>query len=387
MKRTHICLLSEQPAPNICPVLDKAIGATDVVFVVTEQMRERASWLREVLKDRRPDIRVREIMATDPYKDIDAIQGAIENEIKSIKAASAGEVFVNATGGTKPMAIGAHMAAFLNDVPAFYVHDDRVEWLNQPGSVQRPSQELGEQIRLGEFLLAHGLRMRGVQSIPSASRAEELIDELLAKPSAYATGMRALNFHASQAERSLKADLGSRTNGHQHLQAVLDKFQEHEFLDATRDRITFPDEASRFFCAGGWLEQHVMNVCRQIRGRHGGKFNDLQESVKVEYISARSKTVPNEIDVAALYDNRLHVIECKTRVFHDDVATETLYKLATLKRELGGIRARGLLVSYQPVEPRHRERAALLDVQLVAGDELRELPSKLERWLQAGKTS
>ncbi|AMX03647.1 Card1-like endonuclease domain-containing protein [Microbulbifer thermotolerans] len=91
----------------------------------------------------------------------------------------------------------------------------------------------------------------------------------------------------------------------------------------------------------------------------------------------------NELDLALLYDNRLHIIECKTRHYNaeEEDAAEALYKLATLVRQLGGIRARAMLVSHYPLNKADRRRAEVLDIQVVDGRNVRDFRSRLCQWL------
>lgn len=382
---THICLLSEQPTPNVCPLLDRTLRANEVVFVVSPQQKDKLRHLEPVLA--RHQIRINELPIEQPYAGVEAIQQAIETEIQRQRRLGR-TVFVNATGGTKPMSIAAHMAAFNHDASVFYVHDDRVEWLYQPSGAPRASLELEERMKLPDFLQAHGIEYcKAGMNVPPG--ADALLQDLLGSPRAYAQGIRALNYHAARAQGTLRSPLDAGHQDHAALQATLDKFAEHDLLEARRGAIAFASEEARFFCAGGWLEHHALRTLSDMRGELGRKLNDLQGSVQVKSLEKRSAPVRNEIDVAVLYNNRLHIIECKTRVFDDKgqpanadgAATDALYKLATLKRELGGIRAQAMLLSYQPVQPWHRERAKLLDIELVAADELRALPSRLKAWL------
>lgn len=203
---THICLLSEQPVPNICPLLDPTMHANEAVFVVSEQQRPRLEWLRMVLHGRQ--IKVSELPIADAYGDVDAIQTLIEQEISRQRERGA-EVLVNVTGGTKPMSIGAHMAAFNTDAPAFYVHNDAVAWLHLPAGDKRAAVDLDERLKLRSFLLAYGIKVvdSGAPALPPG--AEQITKALLENPKKYVRGIRALNYHANKAEHRLRVEVGS----------------------------------------------------------------------------------------------------------------------------------------------------------------------------------
>ena len=99
----------------------------------------------------------------------------------------------------------------------------------------------------------------------------------------------------------------------------------------------------------------------------------------------RGEEVPNEIDVACLAENRLYLVECKTRSWRPEgssgAGADALYRLDTLGDLLGGLQARAMLVSYRNLEPHDRRRAADLDIRVCAGSRLLELPTELRKWL------
>lgn len=89
----------------------------------------------------------------------------------------------------------------------------------------------------------------------------------------------------------------------------------------------------------------------------------------------------NELDVAFLARNRLHIVECKTRSFRArDSAAEAVYKLDALTA-LGGLNTRPLLLSYRPLVDGDRQRARDLNIRTVVGSALAGLEAELLRWI------
>jgi hypothetical protein len=89
----------------------------------------------------------------------------------------------------------------------------------------------------------------------------------------------------------------------------------------------------------------------------------------------------NELDVAFLARNRLHIVECKTRSFRErHSAAEAVYKLDALSA-LGGLNTRGMLVSYRPLSDGDRQRAADLRIRTVVGSAVANLRDELLRWI------
>ncbi len=100
----------------------------------------------------------------------------------------------------------------------------------------------------------------------------------------------------------------------------------------------------------------------------------------------RNDTIPNELDVAFLADNRLYIIECKTTRFDKGgpraaKGADILYKLDTLTDLLGGLQARSMVVSYQQFRAHDRQRAADLHIRVCCSGDLSELPAKIKRWV------
>ena len=111
-------------------------------------------------------------------------------------------------------------------------------------------------------------------------------------------------------------------------------------------------------------------------------IQDVGRGIDVER-EVRHQPVSNELDVAFLANNRLYIIECKTRRFQNGSAgSEALFKLDTLTDLLGGLQARGMLVSFQPLRDADLQRAADLRIEVCWGPDLIELTSRIERWVK-----
>ena len=134
----------------------------------------------------------------------------------------------------------------------------------------------------------------------------------------------------------------------------------------------------------GWLEQYVYSLVQELKREHP-IIQDIGRGLEVSREGSRGP-IRNELDVAFLADNRLHVIECKTRRFDEEATAggagaEALYKLDALSNLFGGFRARSMLVSYQPLSHHVLDRAGDYGILTCAGGELHRLKEKLAAWL------
>ncbi|MGQ0656644.1 MAG: Card1-like endonuclease domain-containing protein [Chromatiales bacterium] len=146
----------------------------------------------------------------------------------------------------------------------------------------------------------------------------------------------------------------------------------------------FPSERDRFFVNGGWFEIYVYDRMRRLLPDRP-IIQDLAHGVHVQR-EVRGKPVRNELDVAFLAGNRLHVIECKTRQWNgseeNGPGAEALYKLDSLRDLLGGLQAKAMLVSYQNLPDHDRRRAADLEIGVCAGNQVQRLSEFLREWLR-----
>lgn len=121
----QVILVSGQPTPNLTPALDPALDAREVILLTSPDMRERADGLAAVLQP--AGLRVRREELPDLW-DV----AAMREQILTLVAAREGEpLALNATGGTKLMAIAAYEVFLSARLPIFYVHpeQDRLVWL------------------------------------------------------------------------------------------------------------------------------------------------------------------------------------------------------------------------------------------------------------------
>ena len=359
--------------------MDPALRPQRIIQLVSRDMRERAGWLRELLTPR--GIRVEEWPVDDPW-DIEHLQTRMLELLNlEQEQVEEGRIGLNVTGGTKPMSIAAYEVCRAWNLPIFYVHPerDRVIWLHPS---DRPAIDLADRIRIDTFLQAHGIQVRGEpgRNIPDSSLLR-VSEELIAHVDRYQKALGSLNWLAYGARAN---QLSAPVDDKGTLRELIDQFEQHGFLARQGDRLRFTDEKARFFVNGGWLEYRVFDAVRQLRRHSDSHIQDIARSVEIERKVA-GNAVPNELDVVFLADNRLHLIECKTRQFkgegEDSPGAEAIYKLDTLADLTGGLQARAMLVSYRDMSGHDRNRARDLGIAVCAGGQLRHLERHLRDFI------
>lgn len=374
---THVCLVSQQPTPNLTPVLDAAFRPQRVVMVVSPDMSERAGWLAAVLRQR-AQVPTETIEVPDAWD----MHGLIDLLVSWLDRQHGSGVALNVTGGTKPMAMAAQQVFMMAGRPVFYVHQarDQVLWLEP----RRPPLALRNRMSLEDFLYAHGWNAaeRPLRRAPAEVLCS-LTATLALNAASYAGPLGTLNWlaHDCLQRQTLSTELSKPQSADFGLISLIEKFQAAGACTLERSTLRFADEDARFYCNGGWLEQHVADVVSRLAAHT--KMQDWAAGLKVRSLDNRLRgdAGGNELDVAFLARNRLHLVECKTRAFvAEGSAAEAVYKLDALTA-LGGLNTRTMLVSYRPLREGDRQRAADLGIRTVAGSQLSNLEQALRKWI------
>jgi hypothetical protein len=292
-----------------------------------------------------------------------------------------GSLALNATGGTKPMSIAAYEVFRDLNQAIFYVHpvQDRIIWLHPS---KKPGQDLADRIKLPEFFQAYGATVTDQGDklgVPAVYR--ELSDEIIGRIEYYAKALGSLNYLAQQATGPLFAELNSQQMKDYILSDLIGLFDANKLLRQEKNKLLFTDEAARFYVNGGWFERHVYGLCLNIKKQTA--IQDIGRSVQVDR-QHLNKPVRNEIDVTFLKDNRLYIIECKTKKYSGNdhgTGADTLYKLDTLKDLLGGLQAKAMLVSFTQPNEYVVQRAGDLNIALCCHKQLPYLTEKLLTWV------
>lgn len=327
----HVLLVSAQAAPNLLPALDPALKPAEAILLVSQAMRPRAEALQRVLLE--AGVRVSRVDLPNEH-DYPALEAALL-ELAAERAGQA--IALNVTGGTKLMALAAQSIAQTAGWSVFYVDadTDEVIWLGK-----RAGQRLTEHLRLRHYLMGYGFTLAEREDHRLDADRSPLIATLLTQIASLEPPLGQLNWLAQQAE--------------------------------DRDRLTAPlDERQRDNPRLGALL------------RHFAELGLRDKAANLEVTDAGG--VKNELDVVFLARNRLFIIECKTaRMDRPQApkANDALFKLAEIARRVGGLGARGLLVSYRPVRDAEKKLAEALGIELVCHAGLNRLEEALRRWVR-----
>ncbi len=375
--KTQLVLISAQAVPNITPILDKRFKPQQVIMLVSDDMMQRSEYLEKIYKPR--GIKVSRWKIKDPW-DVEHIRQRIEDLLIENDFF---HIVLNATGGTKPMSIAAYEVFRENNLDIFYIHPelDRLIWMHP----KRPAIDLADSIKLKEYLYAYGASdVNEVHKAGVVASLRTLFKELIDNITKYEPALSSLNWYAASAHNPhLRSKATDDKNGDHVFWDLVDLFERANLLSKLDGRLVFPDEDSRFMVNGGWLELYTYQCCLGLKKKLG--IQDVARSVEIARKNGKN-TVLNEMDVALLKDNRLYLLECKTKQFignskkHSE-CDDVLYKLDSIRDVIGGLQAKAMLVSLKKLEKHHLNRAKELNVQLCCNQDIKFMEDKIENWL------
>lgn len=376
---THVCLVSAQATPNLLPLLDERWRPLKVVLATSEAMRSQSDALAALLRTK--GVKVEALQLRDAYD-----YSALCDDFLGFLAASADtSMALNVTGGTKLMAVAAQEVFRADQRAAFYVNIENDEIVFLGGGHSTPLQA---KLKITESLRAHGYTTQGGETPQISARQRDLAARLVDHVGAAGRALGQVNSLAQQARSSLHCKLTDDQLDSLALAQMLGLFTDAGYAAQAHGMLTFPDESSRAFVNGGWLELHLLQVLGDLRGTHAG-ITDVVLNLQVVHPDGRTR---NELDVAFMYRNTLHIIECKTAnlaqpgVTHDDKATEAIYRMESLLK-LGGLRTRGMIVDYRgafAASEANRKRAQLARIEVLSAGELKDTKGQVaRRWFAA----
>ena len=122
-------------------------------------------------------------------------------------------------------------------------------------------------------------------------------------------GLATLNYLATtcRKEQKLNVELSEKQQGYRELNMLLSDLVEAKIASYSDGVLTFANEDARRFSNGEWLETLVHRTVRDIQ-KDIPTIQDHSLNVQV-YRQLGDREVRNELDVASVANNKLHIIE------------------------------------------------------------------------------
>ncbi|HDY7617992.1 TPA: DUF1887 family protein [Vibrio vulnificus] len=378
----HVGIIDQDPVRLVTPLLDLRTVSTHIVFIGDESQRDMYQRLHSVLAQR---YITSELFVIPSVVDTRLIKQSIQALAEDLK--SRGEdVKLNASCGLRHRLLSVYEVFRTYHWPIFVVepNSDKLCWLYPDG---REDTQVQDRITVADYLTIFGARGE-FNEVELPPQLDQKLHELGERWASHALelgpGLATLNYLATtcRKEQKLDVELSEKQQGYRELNMLLADLVEAQIATYENGILTFANEDARRFSNGEWLETLVHSTVKQIQDDMP-TIQDHSLNVQV-YRQLGEREVRNELDVASVVNNKLHIIECKTKGMRDD-GDDTLYKLESLRDLLGGLQARAMLVSFRPLRHNDITRAEDLGLALIGPDELKDLKKHLTEWFaQAG---
>lgn len=377
----HICLVSEQTLPNYLGAIVPDAFPKKIHLIVTERMKERANILEKALRSRGYDVKQYPLSTPQPE--------AVQNVLDAILEKSGPEIAINVTGGTKIMALAAVDWAAIQDTPPFlfYVDTDNKKILQVGGKMEQYSLNFSMTIK--ELLYtASGHSIKSMKKDPIDTKTRDALDELIRvfikNPSALALFNKCANKN-----NSLWSDMPISCSD--EFSKAIEITRQLGMLEITSGKILYSSEDSRRWCNGEWLEDYIRKELYQIKCKK--IIEDFASNIKLDYriqIPHNKEDDWNELDASFTANNKIFIIECKSCDMEKNKkndklqskAEKAIYKLDSIKKNFGGVLARGMIVCIHTPRPIDIQRCKDLRIELLYGADVLKLEEKIKTWIQ-----
>jgi hypothetical protein len=371
----HVGILDKDPIRLLTPPLDERTECTNMVLIGDTSQYPIFERIQRVLK--RYDIDS-EFFEIPDVVNTTALHGALQSLITYLESKNT-TVKLNASCGIRHRLLSVYENFRHNRWPIYVVepNSDRMCWLYPQN---KDDIQVQDKITVEDYLTVFGARAEFTE------QASQISDSLFNIGKKWASnalelgpGLATLNYLATTCRKgqTLSVELSDKQQTYKELATLIQDLVDVGLATYQNGTLTFATDDCRRFSNGEWLETYVHKSIELIK-HSMPTIQDQALNVQV-YRQAANKEVRNELDVATVVNNKLHIIECKTKGMRDD-GDDTLYKLESLRDLLGGIQARAMLVSFRPLRYNDISRAKDLGLALIGPEELAELDRHLLQW-------
>ncbi len=399
--KIQIAIATGQVMANLLPVLAEI--PDKLILLVSDDMRVKAeAFIRQLKAHPKLQSMVIEQIPGLPDTPLAAIQDFGFTLLEQLEATKTPDVTFNLSGGTKLMTLALAQVLQEDYIRHIYpntIHNQlEILWPEK----QNP-QILPSVLDAKTYLQAHGVTWRKADS--DQDNWQEKVQQrktltfLLATQLAKATDntqnlIRQLNAAGANAVNSNNDVITPKQQlsyTHANIHHLLAKYAEYELLDWAPEQpkeVIFRSKDALRYITGGWLEEYFYLVAQQAG------LTDSHCGIKITDNISNKADIRNELDGAAVENNRLLLVECKTAKLGKDTQKDAniIYKLDSLAKHIGGLFYSPLLLSALPVDhttKNHREvniteRARSVDITLLDGAKIIKLKDLLLHWKQHG---
>lgn len=373
MSHIHVCLVSDQPIPNLTTVLQ--FKPDTVVLLKTKEMEVKAKHLEDVLKNKKFQVRSETIEAYD-INNVISVSESLINTYKNC------DVSLNITGGTKVATLGTFQAFYKNGKQIFYVNTGDNKILKLSPESDQTELPIKVSVSISDYLALYGFQINSyVKDDSYILKRKELTDYLAGTITTKQHIIPALNSELHKYSEKSSLPISVKLPNDAKLLKLIDLL--NGIRQKNENNIDLNDHASLMYLKGFWFEEYIYMVAKALNP------DEIKLNVTGKWITKGQHPPKNEFDVMLSKGNRLFYISCKTsnpdrRVEGNEegVGKEYIYELVSLSDKALGLFGKRMLASARQVnDPAVRERAKILKVDVIDGGNIATLKENLKQWL------
>lgn len=362
--KTHLCIISGQPIANYLPLIDEELKPENVILLVTPEMQDVAKNFQDILKNKNIKYDIVNIKDNDSFS---TIQDTILNIIEKYPDTN---IALNATGGTKWLSLAAATVFMMDKKPVFYINEntDEAFFLSE-----HSHHKLKTKLSLKEHLALYGYTMSEDKEKNKLSEShKKFCENIIININKMKSEISLLNKLATEA-----SDLSTKIpkDISKHFEIILKDGEECGLFSVNDSIITFNSHDDKRFCNGIWLELYAFRLVNDVLKKN--EQLTAHCSVSIKHNKTQTK---NELDIAFIANNRLHIIECKTKNT-DDSSGEFVYKLDSIASNLASSTKR-MIISYHSLKQGDSKRAKNEKIKIIDAEKIAGLKNHIEEWIK-----
>ncbi|MDN3651346.1 DUF1887 family CARF protein [Thalassotalea ponticola] len=361
----YINLVSAQLFPNVIPTMSAKSNISKVYLVQSgHSFAHKTQQLKQYYTENGfEDVEVVQTLDAHDYELLRSDARELFDRIRSQHPNC--HIVLNATGGTKPMSL-AFTKQFDNlaeQSMAIYTDTEKhkVIMLNDASSAQLPYMsilDVPSYLKLSGFQAESWLDRDSID-IDGVYQRAQLSKELLKVANKQGFLISVLNglcqqTNFSRSNSTFIAQIPVDDHKVKKLAAILDLAQNSGVLTWSGQSITFKSEDVARYLGGGWLEELTFLAAQQAQIEHVAM--NVEGYALAKHDAVKNATIANELDVVLVNNNQMLLVEVKTKNWRDGSGQNTVRKLDSLTAELGGMLAKGVLVSALPFNDSTEDR-------------------------------
>lgn len=372
----HVCIVSDNLIPILTPLVDESLDVKNVILAYFPDNILSIEKLQKILSPRGIKCHAWELPRRQGFPEITK---SIDNLVCKYQAF---HLILNVTTGSRLANLAAYSVFTKFNYPIYLVDQvtDELSWLSPENM---PAFQLSDTLKLNHYLQSFDFTVSSKVSFQDINKDfKSVCYDWVDSMDIIGDGIRTLNYIAFSAKNK---KLQSESLSHHQLndtglKIILDSLIHKELISINSGCVVFSNEATRFFCNGGWLEYYVYWTILKLK-KDIPEIQDISCSVEV-CKEVKQHNIINELDIAFIANNKLFVVECKTKFLKPGDGNELLYKLDSLSDVLGGLHANPMLISFFKLTEKEKARALSLNIEVFDKQNLNLLQNHLFNWIK-----